>query len=133
MPKKTDTHNKIRMAIVRMEKGKPKFVSVDRKISVKAVAEEAGVSDSLIHKDYPELVARIKKNQDKDYRSDRNDKHQALKIEREKNRELRVKIEELEAQLGDLASINASLELEISTLKSVKNSQNVTELRGKKA
>ena len=66
MPKKDDTYNKIRMAIVRMEKGKPKVVSAERKISVLAVAEEAGVSDSLIHKDHPDLVRRINKNKDKD-------------------------------------------------------------------
>ena len=132
MPKKTDTHNKIRMAIVRMEKGKPKVVATNRKISIKSVAEEAGVSDSLIHKDHPDLVRRINKNKDKDYRSDRNEKHHALKVEREKNKELRQHIEMLESQLSDLASINLSLELELSTLKSVKNSQNVTEFRGKK-
>ena len=132
MPKRNDTYNKIRMAIVRMEKGKPKVVSSDRKISIKAVAEEAGVSDSLIHKDHPDLVTRIKNNQDRNYRSDRNEKHQALKAEREKNRELREKVAELESQLSDLGSINASLELELATLRSVKNSQNVTEFRGKK-
>lgn len=132
MPKKTDTYNKIRMAIVRMEKGKPTVVSSDRKISIKAVAEEAGVSDSLIHKNYSTLVTRIKENQEKDYRSDRNEKHQALKAEREKNRELREKVAELESQLSDLGSINARLKLELATLKSVKNSQNVTEFRGKK-
>ena len=78
MPKRNDTHNKIRMTIVRMEKGKPKVVSSDRKISIKAVAEEAGVSDSLIHKDHSDLVRRIYKNNDKDYRSERDKKHQEL-------------------------------------------------------
>lgn len=132
MSKKDDTYNKIRMAIVRMEKGKPKVVSAERKISVLAVAEEAGVSDSLIHKDHPDLVRRINKNKDKDYRSDRDKKHQALKAEREKNRELRERVAELESQLSDLASINASLELDLAELRSIKNSQNVTEFMGKK-
>lgn len=115
------------MAIIRIEKGVPRVVSVNRKISITSVAEEAGVSDSLIHKDYPELLGRIKKNQDKDYRSGRDAKHQELKAEREKNRENRAKITELESQLQDLASINASLELELATLKSVKGCKNVTE------
>ena len=132
MSKKDDTYNKIRMAIVRMEKGKPKVVSAERRISVLAVAEEAGVSDSLIHKDHPDLVRRINKNKDKDYRSDRDKKHQALKAEREKNRELRERVAELESQLSDLASINASLELDLAALRSIKNSQNVTEFRGEK-
>ena len=132
MPKRNDTHNKIRMAIVRMEKGKPKVVSSDRKISIKAVAEEAGVSDSLIHKDHSDLVRRIYKNNDKDYRSERDKKHQELKAERLKSKELRGRVAELESQLRKLTSINARLELELTTLRSVKNSQNVTEFRGKK-
>ena len=133
MPKRNDTHNKIRMAIVRMEKGKPKVVSSDRKISIKAVAEEAGVSDSLIHKDHSDLVRRIYKNNDKDYRSERDKKHQELKAERVKSKELRGRVAELESQLRKLTSINARLELELTTLRSVKNSQNVTEFRGKKS
>jgi hypothetical protein len=133
MPKRNDTHNKIRMAIVRMEKGKPKVVSSDRKISIKAVAEEAGVSDSLIHKDHSDLVRRIYGNNDKDYRSERDKKHQELKAERVKSKELRGRVAELESQLLKLASINARLELELTTLRSVKNSQNVTEFRGKKS
>jgi uncharacterized membrane-anchored protein YjiN (DUF445 family) len=133
MPKRNDTHNKIRMAIVRMEKGKPKVVSSDRKISIKAVAEEAGVSDSLIHKDHSDLVRRIYRNNDKDYRSERDKKHQELKAERVKSKELRGRVAELESQLLKLASINARLELELTTLRSVKNSQNVTEFRGKKS
>jgi len=132
MPKKNESYNKIRMAIVRMEKGKPKVVSVDRKISIMAVAKEAGVSDSLIHKEHPELVRRINKNKDKDYRTARNEKHQALKDEREKNKKLRDRIAELESQLSALASINASLVLDLTTQRSIKNSQNVTEFRGKK-
>ena len=132
MPKKNDTHNKIRMAIVRIEKGRPKVVSKDRKISILAVAEEAGVSDSLIHKDHSDLVQRINKNKDKEYRSDRDNKHQVLKAEREKNKELRFIVKELESQLSKLASINASLELELATQRSIKNSQNVTEFKGKK-
>jgi len=132
MPKKNETYNNIRMAIVRMEKGKPKVVSVDRKISIMAVAEEAGVSDSLIHKEHPELVRRINKNKDKDYRTARNEKHQALKDEREKNKELRDRVAELESQLSALASINASLELELITQRSIRNSQNVTGFSVKK-
>jgi transposase-like protein len=131
VPKKTETYNKIRMAIVRIEKGRPKVVSLDRKMSVTAVAEEAGVSDSLIHKDYTDLLERIKKNQDKGYRSERNKKHDALKTEREKNRLLRQEIEELKLDNANLVSINVCLEEEIDTLTSVKNSKNVVTLKGK--
>ena len=47
-PSESDTHKRIRLAIVRLENGQPKVVEKGRKISVAAVAEEAGVL-SLIH------------------------------------------------------------------------------------
>lgn len=131
MPKKTETYNKIRMAIVRIENGKPKVVSLNRKMSVTAVAEEAGVSDSLIHKDYPDLLERIKKNQDKGYRSERNKKHDVLKSEMEKNRLLRQENKELKLERDNLVSINACLEEEIEMLRSVTNSKNVVALKGR--
>ena len=47
------TRNIIRQAITRIEKGRPKVVSKERKMSVAAVAEEAGVSRATIHNNYP--------------------------------------------------------------------------------
>lgn len=132
MPRKQDTHNLIRMAIVRMENGKPKVVSTDRKISVKAVAEEAGVSDSLIHKDYPDLIQRIKKTQGKNDRKAKNAKNVELKLERGKNRHLRDRIKDLENEIKDLASINASLELELSTYRAIAKNDNVSKFSEKR-
>mgnify|MGYP000459870983 CR=1 FL=1 len=129
MPKKIDTNNKIRRAIVRIENGKPKIISADRKMSIKAVAEEAGVSDSLIHKDYPTLLERIKKNQGKEIRAEKKRKHDALNAEREKNQALRQENKELKYQVVELASINARLELELSTLRSIQKSNNISKFR----
>ena len=129
MPKKIDTNNKIRRAIVRIENGKPKIISEDRKMSIKAVAEEAGVSDSLIHKDYPTLLERIKKNQGKEIRAEKKRKHDALNAEREKNQALRQENKELKYQVVELASINARLERELSTLRSIQKSNNISKFR----
>ena len=129
MPKKIDTNNKIRRAIVRIENGKPKIISADRKMSIKAVAEEAGVSDSLIHKDYPTLLERIKKNQGKEIRAEKKRKHDALNAEREKNQALRQENKELKYQVVELASINARLERELSTLRSIQKSNNISKFR----
>ncbi|MGF1728726.1 TetR family transcriptional regulator [Photobacterium kasasachensis] len=126
------THDKIRKAIIRLEKQRPKHVNVGRKISVSSVAEEAGVSRALIHNEYPDLLERIRGNANKDIQTQRDEKHQALKAEREKNRQLRATIAELNQKLHVLTSKNATLELENRRLVAIIDSENVSVLRGKK-
>lgn len=130
-PSESDTHKRIRLAIVRLEKGQPTVVEKGRKISVAAVAEEAGVSRALIHKDYPDLMERIRGNANKAIQKQRDEKHEKLKEERAKNRQLREKIVELTEQRNELASKNATLELENHRLSAILESKNVTVFRGK--
>lgn len=130
-PSESDTHKRIRLAIVRLENGQPKVVEKERKISVAAVAEEAGVSRALIHKDYPDLMERIRGNANKAIQNQRDAKHEKLKEERAKNRQLREKIVELTEQRNELASKNATLELENRRLSAILESKNVTVFRGK--
>ena len=130
-PSESDTHKRIRLAIVRLEKGQPKVVEKGRKVSVAAVAEEAGVSRALIHKDYPDLMERIRGNANKAIQRQRDEKHDKLKDERAKNRQLREKIVELTEQRNKLASKNATLELENRRLSSILESKNVTVFWGK--
>ncbi|AKV96368.1 MAG: TetR family transcriptional regulator [Marinobacter adhaerens] len=130
-PSESDTHKRIRLAIVRLENGQPKVVEKGRKISVAAVAEEAGVSRALIHKDYPDLMERIRGNANKAIQRQRDEKHDKLKDERAKNRQLREKIVELTEQRNKLASKNATLELENRRLSSILESKNVTVFWGK--
>ena len=130
-PSESDTHKRIRLAIVRLENGQPKVVEKGRKISVAAVAEEAGVSRALIHKDYPDLMERIRGNANKAIQRQRDEKHDKLKDERAKNRQLRKKIVELTEQRNKLASKNATLELENRRLSSILESKNVTVFWGK--
>lgn len=127
----SETHKRIRMAIIRLEKGQPKIVEKGRKISVAAVAEEAEVSRALIHKDYPDLMERIRGNTNKAIQTQRDEKHLKLKQERSKNRQLREKIVELTEQRDELASKNATLELENRRLSAILESKNVTFFRGK--
>jgi len=130
-PSESDTHKRIRLAIVRLENGQPKVVEKGRKISVAAVAEEAGVSRALIHKDYPDLMERIRGNANKAIQRQRDEKHDKLKDERAKNHQLREKIVELTEQRNKLASKNATLELENRRLSSILESKNVTVFWGK--
>lgn len=130
-PSESDTHKRIRLAIVRLEKGQPKLVEKGRRVSVAAVAEEAGVSRALIHKDYPDLMERIRGNADKAIQRQRDEKHEKLKEERAKNRQLREKVVGLTEQRNELASKNATLELENRRLSAILESKNVTVFRGK--
>jgi len=130
-PSESDTHKRIRLAIVRLEKGQPKVVEKGRKVSVAAVAEEARVSRALIHKDYPDLLERIRGNGSKAIQRQRDEKHEKLKEERFKNRQLREKIVDLTEQRNELASKNATLELENRRLSAILESKNVTVFRGK--
>ena len=127
----SETHKRIRLAIVRLEKGQPKVVEKGRKVSVAAVAEEAGVSRALIHKDYPDLMERIRGNANKAIQRQRDEKHEKLKEERFKNRQLREKIVDLTEQRNELASKNATLELENRRLSAILESKNVRVFRGK--
>lgn len=115
------THTKVRQAIVRIEQGKPKIISPDRKISVAAVAEESGVSRALIHRDFPDLLERIKGNVNKGVRQQRDEKHGELQHYKELNRKLRKEISELRALLEVAHSQNTTLILENKKLKGVES------------
>lgn len=126
-----NTHDQIRKAIIRLEQQRPIVVDAGRKISVASVAEEAGVSRALIHNDYPDLLERIRGHANKQMQAQRDNKHEALKMEREKNRQLRELIVDLTQQRNALASKNASLTLEVQRLQAIIDSGNVAIFRGK--
>ncbi|MEZ8368185.1 TetR family transcriptional regulator [Vibrio splendidus] len=107
--KEKPTHKSVRLAIVRIEKGRPNIVPKDRKMSVMAVAEEAGVSRALIHRDCPDLLERIKGGVNKGIRQQRDAKQVELNEYKEHNRELRSKVAELKAILAKVQSQNATL------------------------
>ncbi|WP_229706744.1 HEM-1/HEM-2 family protein [Shewanella inventionis] len=94
-----------------------------------AVAEEAGVSRALIHRDCPDLLERIKGGVNKAIRQQRDAKQIELNEYKERNRELRTEVEELKAMLSKVQSQNATLIRKNMVLSGVsaKNS-NVTQL-----
>ena len=108
-PKEKATHKQVRLAIIRIEKGRPNIISDHRKMSVAAVAEEAGVSRALIHRDCPDLLERIKGGVNKGIRQQRHAKQTELNEYKERNRELRSEVAELKAMLAKVQSQNATL------------------------
>lgn len=111
------TEKELRNALMRLKHGRPKIVDKKRKISISALAEEAGVSDSTIHNRYPEIAAEVREMIGKAHKVQRDEKNERLKSEKSKNKELRDYIEQLEADIRKLTSINATLSYENSQLK----------------
>ena len=106
------THKAIRQAIVRIEKGKPKVVTLTRKMSVMAVAEESGFSRALIHRDHKDLANRINGGVKKEVGARLSESQKKLADERVKAKALRVDIKELKAALAEMTSMNVTLLLE---------------------
>ena len=106
------THKAIRQAIVRIEKGKPKVVTLTRKMSVMAVAEESGFSRALIHRDHKDLANRINGGVEKEVGARLSESQKKLADERVKAKALRVDIKELKAALAEMTSMNVTLLLE---------------------
>ena len=111
------TEKELRNALIRLKHGRPKVVDKKRKISISALAEEAGVSDSTIHNRYPEIASEVREIIGKEHKSQRDDKNEKLKSEKSKNKELREYIQQLETDVRKLTSINATLSNENAQLK----------------
>lgn len=125
------TRNIIRQAITRIEKGRPKVVTKERKMSVAAVAEEAGVSRATIHNNYPDMADRIRTMLGKQNRIQRDKKHEALRLEKAKNRQLRTENAELRTKINVLVSKNRALTDELHETLAIAGSANVRILKPK--
>ena len=125
------THKAIRQAIVRIEKGKPKVVTLTRKMSVMAVAEESGFSRALIHRDHSDLVNRINGGVKKEARARLSETQEKLAGEKVKAKALRVDIKELKAALAKMTSMNVTLLRENKRLHARgPGSNNVVRIKG---
>ncbi|WP_339540134.1 TetR family transcriptional regulator [Pseudomonas sp. RA_5y_Pfl1_P24] len=121
-----DREKDLKLAIYRIEKGGAH--TKETKLTIAAVAREAGVSTALIHNYYPAIAEAIREKQGRSSRAMRDIKHQNLIAERQKSTGYRQEIDELRAQLARIASINEVLLDENQTLKSKLKAQNVVEL-----
>jgi hypothetical protein len=117
----------LELAISRIERGRATKVHGER-LSIATVAREAGVSPALIHNKYPLVAEAIREKQGRASRAQRDAKHDELKAEREKTRELRAAVDALEGKLATIASINRVLTLENNRLNDQVASKNVSVL-----
>lgn len=96
------TKDKLQCAILRIK-------NKGLRLSIKAVAEEAGVDPSLIHNTYPDIAEVIRASLGRASRQQRDDKHQELVEVKNRNRELRESVAKLTHDLNELASVNLTL------------------------
>ncbi|MCU6668183.1 TetR family transcriptional regulator [Enterobacteriaceae bacterium H4N4] len=95
------------------------LVEGNAKISIASVARAAAVTPSLIHNTYPAVAERIRIIMGKSVRTQRDSKHQALMVEKEKNKALRVENDQLLEELARIASVNQRLLFEMAELRAV--------------
>lgn len=124
-----DTRKELEAAILRIVKKRPKRIAVSRKISIKAVAEEAGVSNATIHNTYPDIAVKIRGLCEKNFRLERDDARRDAKQNREELAALRETIRLLKQDISVLVSKNAVLTLVNSELETVINSDNVVSIQ----
>ncbi|AMS17594.1 TetR family transcriptional regulator [Pseudomonas chlororaphis] len=116
----------LQLALARILHGRAH--SGESKVTIAAVAREAGVSTALIHNHYPTVAEAIREAQGRSSRAQRDVKHQDCLAEREKNRTLRQENEELREKIANLASINEVLMAETRTLKAKQGDLKVVDL-----
>ncbi|WP_137819863.1 TetR family transcriptional regulator [Pseudomonas sp. 2FG] len=125
-----DREKDLKLALYRIQKCRA--YTGETKVSIAAVAREAGVSTSLIHNYYPSIAEAIREIQGRSSRAMRDVKHQDLIAERKKSAAYRQEIEELRAQVANLASINEVLLDENHVLKAKMNDRKVVDLAARK-
>lgn len=102
------------------------LVEGNEKISIALVARIAGVTPGLIHNTYPAVAEKIRLLMGKSVRAQRDSKHQALMVEKEKNRVLRAENDQLLEELVRIASVNQRLLFEMAELKAAGNGEVVS-------
>jgi len=125
-----DREKDLKLALLRIQKGRAR--TGESKVTIAAVAREAGVSTALIHNHYPRIAEAIREIQGRSSRAMRDVKQQDLIAERKKSAAYRQEIEELRAKVATLASINEVLMHDNRVLKAKLNDPKVVELTSRK-
>jgi AcrR family transcriptional regulator len=84
------------------------------KVTLKAVAERAGVSPSLLNHRYQDFAEQVRGAIGRTIRQQRSDIATQLAAERERNRQLRATVEEQLSEIRALASKNEALRKELA-------------------
>lgn len=116
----------LRLALLRLQRSQT--TPGKNKVTIAAVAREAGVSAALIHNYYPNIAEAVRVIQGRASRTQRDKVRRVLSDEFEKNRALRMEIEQLRRKVADLASINEVLLTENRVMKAKQNGVKVIDI-----
>lgn len=97
----------LRLALSRIQRGRSRTKA--KRLSIAAVAREAGVTAALIHNHYPEMAVAIREAMGNGERGSREAKNQNLKALRVRTKELNDEVKALRTDVARLASINEVL------------------------
>lgn len=97
----------LRLALSRIQRGRSRTKA--KRLSIAAVAREAGVTAALIHNHYPEMAVAIREAMGNGERASREAKNQNLKALRVRTKELNDEVKALRTDVARLASINEVL------------------------
>ncbi|KTC26373.1 TetR family transcriptional regulator [Pseudomonas sp. ICMP 19500] len=125
-----DREKDLKLALYRIQKGRAR--TGETKVTIAAVAREAGVSTALIHNHYPRIAEAIREALGRSSRAMRDVKQQDLIAERKKSAAYRQEIEELRAKVAHLASVNEVLLDENRVLKAKLSDRKVVDLASRK-
>jgi AcrR family transcriptional regulator len=103
------TRHELRLALLRLQHGRPQRIKPGRKLSIAAVAEEAGITPAAIHNHYPDMAEEIRTLTRRGLRQQRDAKRAELQVARQRIRELDAEIAQLMREVEKLASENLSL------------------------
>lgn len=130
MPRRDATLQTLSLALNRIERGTPKKIAPGRKLSVMALAEEAGIHPSTIHTRYPAIAEKVRLEVNRGVRIQRDKKTAELQKMKNCNAALRKELNEARALISKIASENARLICENSELKAIQTSRKVLPIRG---
>ena len=106
------TLNELQLALHRLQRA-------GKKVTLRAVAEEAKVTPALIGNRYPDFAEQVKAIIGKTIRQQRNEKDDLLTQERARNRQLREQVDSQLIEITRLASVNEALRAELALQKAI--------------
>lgn len=107
--RRVDTKKRLELAIKRIQEKMPKVVPVGHKLSIAAVAREAGVSNATIHNRYPGIAEKIRGLISGNHMQQLNIKKGHLKDYQKKLTKINKENKQLRIDLAKSQSINLRL------------------------
>jgi AcrR family transcriptional regulator len=124
--RKANTLRHMQLALMRLQRR-------GDKVSIRAVAVEAGVDASLIHHTYPDFAEEIRALVGRTTRQRQEEMRDELKAERTRRLALQQEVNALRADLQKLASANLTLHVVLQRLQDAASSKGTEESTPTKA